>query len=233
MNLILLPGLDGTGDLFAPLLAHLNPNINSIVVAYPNNGAQDYASLTSFALAKIPQNAPFVVLGESFSGPVAIEIASQNVHCKGLILAASFARNPKPNLSKLSFLLHYLPPNNAMFLSIGMPFIKQLVMQNIQDVNLHNSLQAALGKASSQTIKARLSQVISVDVTQKLSQIRLPILYLQAQHDRLVPPSAFALIAQFAPQTVLKSLHAPHLMLQIAHAEAAIEIEQFISQLID
>ena len=36
--LVLLPGMDGTGDLFAPLLSALPPALRTIVVRYPATG---------------------------------------------------------------------------------------------------------------------------------------------------------------------------------------------------
>lgn len=44
MKLILLPGMDGTGMLFEPLLRELR-ELDTEVVPLPNSGPQDYASL--------------------------------------------------------------------------------------------------------------------------------------------------------------------------------------------
>ncbi len=99
-TLVLLPGMDGTGELFAPLVAALNSGFKTVVVRYPPNEVLSYAELESIARASLPTNEPFFILGESFSGPIAVSIAaSAPPGLKGLILCASFVRNPQPLFS--------------------------------------------------------------------------------------------------------------------------------------
>lgn len=45
LRLILLPGLDGSGVLFAPLLRHLPPDVEPVVVRYPPDRALGYEEL--------------------------------------------------------------------------------------------------------------------------------------------------------------------------------------------
>src|SRR2546429_59271 len=71
-SLVLLPGLDGTGDFFQPLLEALEGDIDTHVVRYPAAGAYDYATCQQLVRAELPEDEPYVLLGESFSGPVAI-----------------------------------------------------------------------------------------------------------------------------------------------------------------
>ena len=93
--LLLLPGLDGSGVMFRPLLSHLPKEIRPIVVSYPPGEMLSYDELLPRVLAAIPDDLPFVLLGESFSGPLAIMAAAK---CPpgliGMILCATFVRNP-------------------------------------------------------------------------------------------------------------------------------------------
>ena len=75
-SLVLLPGLNGTGDLFAPLLAKLPDSLSATVVRYPAAEPLDYLGHEAIARAALPTDRPFVLLGESFSGPIAIRIAA-------------------------------------------------------------------------------------------------------------------------------------------------------------
>ena len=70
-TLVLLPGMDGTGELFSPLIKELGPDIQTVVIRYPDLPL-DYAAHEAFARARLPSTGPFVVLGESFSGPIEI-----------------------------------------------------------------------------------------------------------------------------------------------------------------
>lgn len=95
LTLVLLPGLDGSGVLFRPLIGHLSSQFRPIVVAYPPDQAIGYDELLPLVLQALPTSAPFAILGESFSGPLALMAAAHSP--KGLqavILCASFVRNP-------------------------------------------------------------------------------------------------------------------------------------------
>lgn len=68
-TLVLLPGMDGTGELFASLLAQLGGETRSIVVRYPTCEFLNYDALTEVVKAQLPDGESFVLLAESFSGP--------------------------------------------------------------------------------------------------------------------------------------------------------------------
>jgi pimeloyl-ACP methyl ester carboxylesterase len=102
LALVLLPGLDGTGTLFQPLLAHLSANLHPIVVAYPTDVPLGYDELLPLVVKALPASAPFVLLGESFSGPLALTVAALSPsRLQGVILCASFIRNPLPPATQL------------------------------------------------------------------------------------------------------------------------------------
>ena len=94
-SLVLLPGLDGTGLLFGPLLAALPSEVAPIVVSYPGDSPLAYSELLPLVLAALPTDRPFVLLGESFSGPLAVmAAAARPAGLVGVVLCASFIRNP-------------------------------------------------------------------------------------------------------------------------------------------
>ena len=235
INLILLPGMDGTGELFAPFIHALQDyqkdvTINTIVVRYPPNEPLNYEQLTQLASTYIPKNQPYILLGESFSGPIAIAlaaiVASANQHLKGLILSSTFARNPRPNLSKLNFMLPTLSIN-----AITIPLAKPFLMANFIDEKVKKLLYQAVPKVSPKVMRARLDAVIGLDYTQSLKQINVPILYLQSTNDYLVPASAGKYILKEAKNVELIKLNAPHLLLQIAPHASAEKVKSFIAKL--
>ena len=93
----LLPGMDGTGELLDALASRLSLSRPVHIISYPLDEPLGYAELTGFAAARLPEGR-FAILGESFSGPVAIEIAASEPRAAGLILASSFAWHPLPSL---------------------------------------------------------------------------------------------------------------------------------------
>jgi len=75
-TLILLPGLDGTGKLFSGFVRALGADIDAQIVSYPVDQPLGYAELETLVRATLPADRRFVVLGESFSGPIAIQIGA-------------------------------------------------------------------------------------------------------------------------------------------------------------
>ncbi len=95
--LVLLPGMDGTGVLFAPLLGELDPRISPWVVPYPADEPLSYDELLPLVRRALPSGEPFFLLAESFSGPLAIKLASEAPgNVRALVLVSTFIKNPLP-----------------------------------------------------------------------------------------------------------------------------------------
>src|SRR5262245_10326170 len=108
--IVLLPGMDGTGDLFAPLIAQLKGAPTPLVVSYPNAEPLGYSELTALARKALPRNQPYILLGESFSGPIAVQLAAERPHgLVGLVLCASFVSSPVSWLRPFKSLLPLAP----------------------------------------------------------------------------------------------------------------------------
>jgi len=99
-TLILLPGLDGTGILFGQFVEAIGSNADTRVIAYPVDQPLGYAELEAFVREALPRDRPYVVLGESFSGPIAIRLAADPpAGLAGVVLCVTFAKNPYPLLA--------------------------------------------------------------------------------------------------------------------------------------
>lgn len=95
LHLVLLPGLDGTGKLFKPFIEQMESTDEITVVSYSTQVHKPFEALVDYVISLLPVNRPLVILGESFSGPVAIRIAARShLNIQGLVLAATFAKYP-------------------------------------------------------------------------------------------------------------------------------------------
>ena len=75
--LVVLPGLDGTATLHSAFVDAVYAAFDSVaVISYPSNQILDYVALEALVRAELPPVAAFVLLGESFSGPIALSIAA-------------------------------------------------------------------------------------------------------------------------------------------------------------
>lgn len=222
-NLVLLPGLDGTGRLFSPFIRSLGPEFNSTVVTYPGNLALDYDELQSVAESFLPRDEQFILLAESFSGPVAISLASARpAGLIALILCCSFARCPRPTITRI---LNRLPLGRVK--ATANPLLAKVLLGRSSSPQLTANLKESLSEVSSKVLRARLTAVSTVDVSAKLKRLQLPILYLRAMQDRVVTRASFEQVLKAAPHTKLAAIPGPHLLLQAAPSEAAVVVRDF------
>jgi pimeloyl-ACP methyl ester carboxylesterase len=227
--LVLLPGLDGTGDFFQPLLESLGDSVRSRVVRYPVDSAFDHATCEALVRAALPTNGPYVLLGESFSGPIAISLAAEaSQRLAGIILCATFASNPRPRLAFIRPLLPYIPYHGTRS---SLPLSRFLVLGRWITPAIRELHLKILSKLPPATLRARIEAVADCDVREALGRVRVPILCLVPRHDRLIPRSAARVIQQRAPAARVVELDAPHCLLQCVPRLAAEHIRGFLQGL--
>ena len=224
MRVILLPGLDGTGELLRAFVAALPTSLPVTVVRYPVEKVLGYEALTELARAALPAEGPVVVLGESFSGPVAVSLAaSLPSRVVGLVLCCTFVRNPRPLLKRIGGLLRVLPvslvPNRLA---------ARLLYGRWASQALRSALGDAMGKVSAAVSRARLTALIDVDVTAKLVALRVPVLALVASRDQLVPRKSSEVIQQSCPRARVVVVDGPHGLLQVKPREVAGLVAEFV-----
>src|ERR1700738_3338224 len=168
----MLPGLDGPGDFFAPLLEALGQGVRTHVVRYPVAGAYDYATCQQLVRAALPTDGPYVLLGESFSGPVAISLAAQAPQgLAGVILCCTFANNPRPRLALIRPLLPFLPFHGT---GSSLRLSRFLVLGRWITPAIRELHQTILGSVPAKTIRSRLEAVADCAVREALASTRLP-----------------------------------------------------------
>ncbi len=209
-TLVLLPGLDGTGRLFEPLLAALPCGVRTVVIEYPVDELLSIAEHVEFVVQRLPAGR-VVLLAESFSGLVALELL---VRCArpidGVVFCAAFGEPPRPWLLRLSRLV----PRVGVFLRSAPSFLlKHYCVGRRADAKLLTLLRTTFAGLSSRVWTHRLRLVATARpvVTQPFD---VPCTYLQATGDRLVPPVAANWFAGRFPQLRLDRVAGPHFLLQ-------------------
>lgn len=230
MKLILMPGMDGTGELFAPLLRALGNSIEATVVRYPLNEPLGYSDLLPRVRAELPKSGPFVLLGESFSGPLAIMLAAEAPPgLRGVILCASFATNPIPWVPRF-----VRPLVQPVFFRI-MPRFAQVkaLLGRYATPELRALLLKANAAVSPSVMAARARAILAVDVLAQFKACPYPTLYLRGQRDRVVRKRVLNGLLAVRPSLQVVMLPAPHLVLQVAPEESAEAIHAFVAALGD
>lgn len=225
--IVLLPGLDGTGTLFRPLLEYLPGDLRPIVVAYPGNEKLGYGALLQRVMQSLPTEEPFIILGESFSGPLALmAAASCSPRLQAVILCATFVRNPL--WIRVAWFRH-LVPDFAFRLYPHFSGAKAM-LGGYSTRELRASFQNAIRAVAPEVLAYRVRELMQVDVSEELSRCPVPILYLRGSRDLIVPKHNFQEIAGLSSHVSEVIITAPHMVLQTRPREAAAAILRFIAQ---
>lgn len=219
--------MDGSGELFAALIEALGDSALPLAVSYPPSEPLNYEGVVAYARTRLPQDRPYVLLGESFSGPVAIALAAGRPRgLLGLILSCSFARNPTPLLKMFRHVLGTLPISTS-FTGLVAPFL----LGSSATPTLRRQLANALGNVSAAVIRVRLRSVLEVDYSARMRDVEVPVLYLQGDADRTVFAGAARHLVTLAPHMQLHQIKGPHMLLQTNPEASARVICRFLSTL--
>jgi pimeloyl-ACP methyl ester carboxylesterase len=224
-KLVLLPGMDGTGMLFDGLIQALGPAQETQVIAYPADTPMGYDALESLVRRQLPDDAPFFLLAESFSGPIGIAIAADPPpNLKGLILCCTFAGSPLPALDWMG-----TGVVETLFRVTPEVVIGEILMGGFSTPTLRADLKRTLAAVKPRVLAHRATSALAVDRSAALARITLPVLDLRASHDRVVPSAAGHVIKACLPHTRVRTIHAPHFLLQARPADAARAIQDFMA----
>jgi pimeloyl-ACP methyl ester carboxylesterase len=138
--------------------------------------------------------------------------AEAPAHLRGLILCCTFAKCPQP-------LLKPLRPFVGLMVFSSLPALlarlgHRALFGRFANAQTQAALSASLRNLHPAVLRSRMRAVLDVDMTPLLSRIHLPVLYLSAQQDRVVSPSALRYLARALPHTQIARIAAPHMLLQ-------------------
>jgi len=219
--------MEGTGTLFGPFVEALGSTLDTLVIPYPVDQTLGYAELEAFVRARLPEGRRFAILGESFSGPVAIRIAADPPPgLVGLLLCVTFAQSPSPALRWVSALGPWLPMKSAPQWMLGHALWGEYSAPGIPE-----RVMAALESVDSDVLRHRLGAMGTVDEAEALARVLVPILVLQATDDRLVPPHCAETMLRLQPRARRQVVVGPHLLLQVKPAECALRVRGFLGAL--
>jgi pimeloyl-ACP methyl ester carboxylesterase len=212
LTIVLLPGMDGTGKLFSEFVAALPESLGTVTVRCPANERLSYGELEDVVRTALPTSEPFLLLAESFSTPLAIRCAATHPpNLAGIVVCAGFASSPVVGLRR--FVGRLLAPH-LFHLPLPSFAAKRWLIGPDAPSSLLSAVRDAISSVQPGVLAARLRAVLKCDVRTDLSQIDVPILYLQAKGDRLVGASCLEEVRRFRPQVKVVSIEGPHLLLQ-------------------
>ena len=210
MKLILLPGMDGTGLMFRPFTDVAN-NRSIEVISYPDDKTQKYSNLKSYVRDRLPKDEDYIVIAESYSGPIAYELMKEDIqNLKAVIFIASFLENPRPLLLSI---LGLLPISIILRLPIPNFIIRRYLLGNGATDILIAEFRTALSNVSPAVLASRLKEISALKKPDKT--VNYPCCYIRAEDDKLVPCKSMEVFRELIPNIHIQSVIGPHFLLQL------------------
>jgi pimeloyl-ACP methyl ester carboxylesterase len=223
---ILLPGLDGSGRLFAPLLAAGPRGLEPEPISFPPDRPLDYDELAALVRPRLPARGRFVLLAESFSGPLAVRLAAERPRgLAALILAATFLHRP------LDPLLHPLRSLVGARL-FGLPMPAAVIRRFMAGPDAPDAIvaevQRAVAAVHAEVLALRSAEAVRVDARGALAGVDVPILFLAPTRDRLIRRDAHQDVTAVRPDAHVVPIEAPHMVLQRSPHACLAAVEEFL-----
>ena len=235
--LVLVPGMDGTGQLFYRQLPLLSPRYRVATFALRNDAAEMTAlveDLSHVIAAVAPESGRAIVVGESFGGALALSFTlAHPEQVTRLVILNSFP---------------YFAPQWRLRLAIGglrlvpwgaMGLVRRLTASRLHSRHTHRDEIARFLELTAATSRAgylnRLALLRGYDVRHRLAEIAVPVLFLAADKDHLVPAVAQArMMASNAPNATLQILEGHgHICLIAPDLDLGVILDTWRSRLAD
>lgn len=192
-TIVLVPGLDGTAELFYRQIRPLAKDFNVVAFPLPDRRRDTMENLIDDLAGLVDEVADdgAVVCGESFGGALAMSLALRRpAAAKGLVVVNSF-----PYLENRLQLL--LAPRLARLVPWAtMPLFRRLTEHRLHSAHARDDDLIAFRKAMRNIGRdgylRRLEILWHYDIREQLSDLSVPTLFVAGTDDRLVPSARWA-----------------------------------------
>ena len=208
--------------------AALPASINPIVISYPPDQCINYENLLPLILARLPVDEPFILFGESFSGPLAVMIsANRPANLVGVILCATFVTPPRPFVG---WAIRLLARPSIFSVFPTAQRLKAIIGGNAtpEILALFSQVHAVL---KPEVAAFRVRTVFRVDARDQLRLCDAPMLYIAAENDKVVPDRNIKIIRKIKPNLQVVTIDAPHAIPLARPVQVAAAIDSFAALL--
>jgi pimeloyl-[acyl-carrier protein] methyl ester esterase len=178
----------------------------------------------------LPVTEDYFIVAESFSGPIAITIATRNPppkRLRGVVLSATFAEAPLEGLWAVlanvfgGIFMRFNPPGfviRRFLLDVDAP---------AEDVEC---VAEAIGSVSGAVMAKRLRILLKMDVRRRLGLTKVPVLILAAKKDRLVARGVTQRLIDGVTGAEVVWIEGPHLLLMSRTLEVWDAVRDFVER---
>jgi pimeloyl-ACP methyl ester carboxylesterase len=208
--------MDGTGQLFGAFLGFLSTDYATKIVSYPHDTYLSYQQLEELVYKELPLYGKYMIIAESFSGPIALRLANRAPgDLVAIVLLSSFAYQP---LRWKGFLFARLPLKHIFRLPLPDLILKAFLLGNSALASDVKQLRQAIRQVSTEVLARRLKAALTSDYGKHQIRRGTRVLAIFAENDHLLGRGARRSIVEVCPNAEIETVPGPHLALQIAPA---------------
>ena len=220
IQLALLPGLDGTGILFEPLLDVLPERFQPVVCCYPNDNMMCLNSLAEGIESELAHLSDLVFVAESFGSLVAINLLRRRqVRPRAVVFVVGFGNSPCPVLLRL---VQLIPAHLVPWQRFPLMALKWFVFGDTGGQSERSLFNRAGASVNPEVLMHRLKLIASTPFVNLDANWSLPVADVRADSDRLVRARCASWFRQRFSDIQTVSFPGGHYLLQM-HAPAFAE----------
>ncbi len=227
VRLVLMPGIDGSGELLREFVAALPEGMVVETLRYPAEVWVPGREMAKTLAAALPTE-PFVLVAESYGTGLAVRIAGMRPEgLRGVVLCAGFCTSPLLGWKRWAamrlapILGHVSLPKWAM---------RRWLVGKDASAGLLNAVVAAVSWVEPRVLAARIREALLSNVLADLALVQVPVLYVQPTQDRLVDPECLEEIRRVKTGRTL-AIDGPHLLIQTQPELLAEVVMGFVREL--
>lgn len=216
---MLLPGMDGTGVFFRDFIRQLPAGVKAQVVAYPENAQLSYEQLAEHVRKMIPADQPYIIIAESYSGPVAALLTLGADHnLRAVVFVASFICRPWGRIGRWvagmlpEFMLHLRPPSWML---------RFLLMNASTSAAFVDEVQRTIAGIHPKVLVARIRDALRADFSQAFANSKVRVACILPQNDRLLGDGTLRAFVAARPDIEILHVAGPHFLLQCSAEQCA------------
>ena len=219
-KLLLLPGLDGTGRLFEPLINALQnkTQLEIEIVRYSVDETKTYEELIDLVGQIVQRYQSVYIVAESFSGPIALKLLEKYpARIKGVILVATFITPPQKLLLKFA---NSLPIEKLLKFNIPDFLIRKFCLGSSASSEQIRQFKKTIKLVSPKVIAHRLKELLTLEKNDYNKNYPCKIIYIKASDDKLVSAERTDELVSIIPVD-MKEVNGSHFLLQVKPEECA------------
>ena len=200
--------------LFKTFVGLLPYGINAKIVPYPTDRHMSYAELAELVIGALPRSTPYVIIAESYSGPVACILAAHPVgDLQGVVFVSSFVAFPCGRIGP--WIAKMVP--TVLFRGRAPAWIlRWLVMDSATPREMLSAVQDAVASVRPEVLTRRLRDALNADFAVTLRYSTVRIVYLLSDSDRLLGTRGLRGFLAARPDIETVKIDGPHFLLQCA-----------------